>query len=184
MFHNFHAIEGREEIRTAGDRAVIGEEKCVVVRNVGFEDGAEIGSAGRGVSNEWNFSEANNDFRKEGLIESLASGGEPGGGCRMGVTDRLDIGTHLVKEEMHASLGGDFAIATKVTALHIHDDKIIRSHGALVEASGSGEDAVGIEADGEIPLPGNDVAALVQPATYEANITAVLLLGARSKVRR
>jgi len=69
-------------------------------------------------------------------------------------------------------------------AFHIHDHEVVGRHHAFVEASGSGEDTVGIEANREISLPGNDVAAFVQPASYNANVTAMLFLGARGWIGR
>ena len=182
MLDDFDAVKSDKEIRTAGNHTMIGEEKGIVVRNVGLEDSAEIRSAGRGVSNERNFAEGHNNFGEEGLIESLSSGGESSGGGRMSVTDGVYIRTHLIEEEMHAGFGRNFAITTKVTAFQVHNDEVVRSHHALVEAGGSRKDAIGIEADGEIPFGGDDVAALVHPATYEADITAVLLFRARSEI--
>jgi hypothetical protein len=41
---------------------------------------------------------------------------------------------------------------------------------------------VGVETDREIALSGNDVATFVQPAPDEADILAVLFLGARGAI--
>jgi hypothetical protein len=64
-------------------------------------------------------------------------------------------------------------------AVQIHHDKIVGRHHAFVQASGSGEDAIGVEAHGEIALLGNDVASLVQPAADLANVITMLLLSLR-----
>jgi hypothetical protein len=164
MLHDFHAVKGSEEIRATGNRTVIGEEKRVVVRNVRLEDGAEIDCAGSGVSHKRDFAEAHNDFGKKRLIESPAGSGESGGGGRMSVADGLDVGTHAIEEEVHSRFRGNLTIAVKLTALHVHDDEVFGSHRALVKASRSGKDAIGIEADGEIPFRGDNVAAFVHPA--------------------
>ncbi len=99
MLDDFHAVKSGEKIGTAGDRAMIGKKKSVVVRDVRFQDGAEIGCAGSGVADERNFAEADNDFREERLIESLAGSGESGGSGRMSVTNSMDIRAHLVERE-------------------------------------------------------------------------------------
>jgi hypothetical protein len=41
---------------------------------------------------------------------------------------------------------------------------------------------MGVETDREIALPGDDVAAFIQPAPDETNILAVLFLGARGAI--
>ena len=161
VLNDLHAVKSGEEIGATSDRTVIGEEKCVVVGDVRFENGAEIGGAWSGITHKRNFAEADDDFGKEGLIEPLASSRESGCGGRVRVANGLDIRTHLIKEEVHARFRGNTAIATKVTALHIHEDEVVGGHHSFVEASGSGEDAIGIEAEGEIPFAGDDVAAFV-----------------------
>jgi hypothetical protein len=182
VFHDFHAIKSSEEIRPAGNRAMIGKEKSVVMRNERFKDGAEIGGAGRGVTHQRNLPEADNDFGKQRLIKALASGGEAGGGGGMGVANRVNIWPHLVEEQMHARFGGNLAIAAEMTTLHIHDDEIAGSHHALVEASGGGKNVIGIEANGQVPFAGNDVAALIEPATNETNVAAMLLFRTIAKL--
>jgi hypothetical protein len=162
---------------------VIGKKKSVVVRNERFEHDTEIGSSGGSVADEGNLPEADHDFGKERLIESLSGRGESGGCGRMSVANCVDIRTHLVEEKMHAGLGRNFAITVKEPATEVHDNEIAGIHHALVEASGSGEDAIGVEADREIPFSGNDVAPFIEPATNEADIAAMLFFGARSKVR-
>ncbi len=84
---------------------------------------------------------------------------------------------------MHAGFGRNLTIAVKVTAVEVHDDKVAGTHHALIEASGSGEDAIGIEANGEVSFAGNDVAAFVEPAADKADIAAMLLFGTRGKLR-
>ena len=110
VLDDFHAVKGGEQIGSTSDRAVIGEKKRVIVRNVGFEHGAEIGSAGSGVANQRNFAEAYDDFRKKRLIETLTRGSETGGGGRMRMADGLDIRAHLIKEQVHAGFGRNLAI--------------------------------------------------------------------------
>jgi hypothetical protein len=184
MLDDFHAVKSGEEIGTASNRTVIGEEKSVVVGDVGFEDGAEVGGAGSGVTHQRNFAEANDDLGKEGLIESLPGGSESRSCGRVRVADRLDVRAHLIEEEVHAGLRRNLAVTAKETAFHVHHNKVVGRHHALVEASGGGEDAIGIEADGKIPFPRDDVAAFVQPASYKTNVAAVLFLGARGEIGR
>jgi hypothetical protein len=162
---------------------MICQEQRVVVRNVGFKDGAEIWCAGSGVTHKGNFAETDNDFGKKGLVEALASSGETGGGGRMGVADGLDIGAHLIEEEVHAGFGRYFAIAIEEVAFHVHDYEITGRHQTLVKASGGGEDTIGVKTDGEVTFRSDNVAAFVEPATNEANIMAVLLFRARGKIR-
>jgi hypothetical protein len=69
-----------------------------------------------------------------------------------------------------------------MTPVQIHDDQVAGRHHAFVEARRSGKDAVGVETDREIALSGNDVATFVQPAPDEADILAVLFLGARGAI--
>jgi hypothetical protein len=183
VLDDFHAVKSGEEIGTACHRTVIGKKKSVVVRNERFEHDTEIGSSGGSVADEGNLPEADHDFGKERLIESLSGRGESGGCGRMSMANCVDIRTHLVEEKMHAGLGRNFAITVKEPATEVHDNEVAGIHHALVEASGSGEDAIGVEADREIPFSGNDVAPFIEPATNEADIAAMLFFGARSKVR-
>jgi hypothetical protein len=102
----------------------------------------------------------------------------------MSVTNSLNILAHLIKEKMHASFGGNLAIAMKVATIQIHDDEVAGGHHAFVQARGSGENPIVIETNGEIALPGNNVATLVEPAAHKANIMTVLFLSARSEIAR
>ena len=71
-----------------------------------------------------------------------------------------------------------------MATVQIHDHEVVGRHHAFVQASGSGENAIVIEANGEIALPGNNVATLVQPAAHKANIMTMLFLSARSEIAR
>jgi hypothetical protein len=174
VLDGLQAEEGGDEIRAASNRAVIGKEERVVVRHIRFKDGAEIGSAGSGVADERNFAEADHDFRKKRLVEPLTSGGESGGRGRMSVANGLNVGAHAIEEEVHSRFGGDLAVTLEVASLHIHDDEILGRHHALVEASGSGEDAVSVEANGNISFAGDDMAAFIHPAADHADVATVL----------
>lgn len=178
MLDDLHTIKSGEKIGSASDRAVIGKKQRIVMRDVRLEDGAEIRSARGSVADERNLAETDDNFRKECLIETLAGGREAGSRGRMSVANGLDIGAHAVEEEMHARLRRNLAVAVKVTSLEVHDDEIAGSQHALIQASGSGEDAVGIQADRKIPLGGDDMAALVKPATDKTDVVAVLLFAA------
>jgi hypothetical protein len=79
----------------------------------------------------------------------------------MRMADRVNIGTHLIEKQVHAGFRGDFPVALQVTALHVHDNEVARRHHALIQASGSGEDALCIEANGQVAFAGNDVAAFI-----------------------
>jgi hypothetical protein len=91
------------------------------------------------------------------------------------VTNRVHIRPHLVKQKVHASFGGDLAIAAEMTAFHIHDDEITWSHHALVEARGGGQNMIGVESDGEVSFARNDMAAFIEPPTHQTNVAAMLL---------
>src|SRR5580700_12266894 len=54
MLDGFHAEEGCQKIRPAGDRAVISQEQSVVVRDEGFDRGAEFGRSGSGIAHQRN----------------------------------------------------------------------------------------------------------------------------------
>ena len=178
VLDDFHAVEGGEEIGAAGNRAVIGEEERVVVRDVRFKHGTKIGRAGRGVTHEGNFAETDHHFGKERLVQSLTGSGEARSGWRMRVTDGLNVRAHAIEQQMHAGFGGDLPMAVEVAAFEVHNDEVIRIHHALVEAGGRGEDALGIQTHGEIAFGGNNVSAFVEPASYAANVEAVLFFGA------
>jgi hypothetical protein len=83
---------------------------------------------------------------------------------------------------MHTRFGRNHAVAVKMTPVQIHDDQVAGRHHAFVEARRSRKDAMGVETDREIALPGDDVAAFIQPAPDETNILAVLFLGARGAI--
>jgi hypothetical protein len=85
---------------------------------------------------------------------------------------------------MHASLGGNLPLSLKKAPLHIHDHQLVRSHHALIKASGSGKDALGVEADRKIAFASDDMTSFVKPAAHLADVLAVLFLGERSEVRR
>jgi hypothetical protein len=184
MLDDIHAVEGSEQVGAAGDGAVVGKEHGVVMGNVGFEDGAEIGSAGSRVTNKRNFAEANDNFGQQSLVEPLTGGRESGGRGRMSVANGVDVGTHAIEEDVHANFGRGFAFTLEVAAFEIDDDKIGGRHHAFVQASGSGEYAVGVKANREITFRGDDVAAFVEPATDLADVAAVLLFGKWTRVRR
>src|SRR5208283_2763575 len=124
---------------------------------------------------ERNLAETHDYFRKKRLVEAEAGDGETRGGRRMAMADRVDIGAHAVKKKMHGGFRRDFAVTLKMRALHIHDDEVLGRHHAFVDTGGSGENALGIQANGEIAFAGDDVAAFVQPTANAANFATMLI---------
>jgi len=184
MLDDLHAEESSKKIGAAGDRAVISEKQSVVMRNIRFEDRAEIWGAGRGVTDQRNFAKRNDDFGEERLIESQAGSSETRSGGRMRVANRLNIGSHAIEEKMHAGFRRDLTMAVKVTALEVHDNEVIGIHHAFVDTGGSSENALGIETHGEIAFGRNNVAALVKPAANTADVQTMLFFGAARRGER
>src|SRR5208337_1319497 len=184
VLERFHAEEGGEQVGPAGGGTMIGEKERIVVRHVRLEYRAQIWRARGGVANERNFAEADDHFWQKRLIEAEARDGETRGGRRMAMANRVDIGAHAIKKKMHGGFGRDFAVTLKMRALHIHDDEVLRRHHAFVDTGGRGENAFGIQTNGEIAFTGDDIAAFVQPAANAANLSTILIFQECGSSRR
>src|SRR5215469_1020701 len=174
VFHGFQSEESRQQIRAAGDDAVVGKQKRIVVWDIRLKDRAEVRRARGGVADKRNLPEAHHDFRKKRLVKPLASGSESGSRRWMGMANGLNVRAHAIKQKVHAGFRRSLSLALQLAPFHVHDDKIIGIHHAFVEAGRSGQDAVAIEANRNISLARHDVAALVHPAANHANVAAVL----------
>ena len=74
-----------------------------------------------------------------------------------------------------ADFGRNFAARRRWRPSRSVIDQIFRRHHAFVHAGGSGENAVVVETDGEVAFAGDNVAALVHPASRDTNVAAMLL---------
>jgi hypothetical protein len=91
------------------------------------------------------------------------------------MADGHHVRPHAVEQEMHRQFRGKFAIAGKLTPVHIGDNQVLRREHALIHAGGSRENAAVIEPHGNVSFTGDDVSALVHPAPGDTDLAAVLL---------
>jgi hypothetical protein len=152
------------------------------VWDVRLEGRTEIGSARSGIANQRDFAKAYNDFGKERLIETLPGRGKSRRRGRMSVANGVYVRPHAIEKDVHADFGGNPSLPLQMTTLEVNDDKVGRGHHAFVEAGGSGQNAVRIEADRQISLARDDVTALVEPAADLTDIQPVLLFRNWAKV--
>src|ERR1700722_10999016 len=92
----------------------------------------------------------------------------------MRMTDGVYIGAHAIEKQMHGNFGREFAFAGKLAAFEIRDNEILRLEHAFVHRRGSSENAVFVEADGDVAFAGYDEAAVIHPLAGSANVAAVL----------
>jgi hypothetical protein len=76
---------------------------------------------------------------------------------------------------MHRHFGGKFAIAGELTPVQIGDHQILRREHPFVHARRSGENAAVIQPHRNVSFTGDDVSALVHPASGDTDLAAVLL---------
>ena len=74
---------------------------------------------------------------------------------------------------MHAQLGRRLSQTAHALAFEINDDQIVRIHHRFAHRSGSNKDAFWTKPHGNVSVRGGNVAAIVNPAAYGANIAAV-----------
>ena len=91
------------------------------------------------------------------------------------MADSHDIRSHAIKQKMHRQFGRKLAIARQLPAVQISHNQLLGSKHALVHAGGSGKDAAVVQPYGNVPFAGDDVPALVHPASGNADFAAVLL---------
>ncbi len=76
----------------------------------------------------------------------------------------------------HRQLRGGLAAARKFSAPEIGDDHIVRRHQAFADDGGGSQDAVRIEADGNVSVRRGNETAAVNPPAGRANLATVLVL--------
>jgi len=169
VLDDFHALKGGEEIGAEGNDAVIGHEDGFVIGGEGFEDVGQIGRAGSGVGGDGNRAESGDAFGEERAVKTDAGGGEASGDGRMRVADGVHVGAALINHEVHGEFGGGLLRALELASGEIGDDEAGGIEAAFAGAGGSGEDAGGVQADGEVAVGGRDKAAFAEPAARDAN---------------
>jgi hypothetical protein len=80
---------------------------------------------------------------------------------------------------MHGEFGRKFSIPGKLPAVQVGDNQILGREHPFIHAGRSGENAAVIQADGNVSFAGNDMPALVHPASGNTNFAAVLLFAFR-----
>ncbi len=97
----------------------------------------------------------------------------------MAMADSHHIRPHAVKQEMHGEFGRKFSITGKLPAVQIGDDQILGRQHPFIHASRGGENAAVIQAHGNVSFAGDNMPALVHPASGDTNFAAVLLFAFR-----
>jgi len=88
----------------------------------------------------------------------------------------VDIGTRGVNRHVHAHLRGACAISGDAVALVVANQEILGVHGSLANTRGGGQDAILIQARGDVAVVGRDPAALVHHLSGVDDFFAELLL--------
>src|SRR5258707_152250 len=84
--------------------AVVGQQQRVIMRHVRLQRGAQFRSSRRSVADERNAAEADDNFRKQSLVES-ASGDSKSRRCGwVRVANGIHVRAHVVKQEVHGQL--------------------------------------------------------------------------------
>jgi len=91
------------------------------------------------------------------------------------VADGVYVRAHAVKQQMHGDFGGKLAFAGKLASFEIRDHEVLRLEHPFIHTSGSCQDAVVVEADGDIAFAGYDEASVVHPLSRGADVAAVLV---------
>jgi len=179
VLDGLHSKEGGEQIGTAGDGSVVGKQHGVVVRDKGFDSGAQFGRPGSGVLHQRNLAKTYNHFREQCLIQGAPSDGKARGRRGMRVADGVDVRTHAIEQEVDGEFGGKFAMAGELAATEIGDNEILGSKRAFIHTRGSGENGAIVEPHGKVSFASHDVSAFIEPAACKTDIAAMLLLALR-----
>src|SRR5262249_44945690 len=110
------------------------------------------------------------------LIKSPACDGKTRRGRRVRVADGVYIMAGPIDEQMHGQLRGDLALACELLSVQVCNNKVGGLQHALVHASGSGQNTVAGQSDGQIPLASRDESLLIHPAPDDAHVSAMLFL--------
>jgi len=160
---------------------VVCEQDGVVIRDEGFEAGADFFGSCGGVGGQRDEAGGHQDFGTDGLIEGFAACGEGGRDGWVGVDDGLYVGSHTVDGEMHADLAGDVAGSGELVAIVVDEDHVDGVQEALATAGGRGEDKVVVESNGEIAGGAGGVAEAVNPSAEADELPAKIQLGGRER---
>ncbi len=164
MLHRLHLVVGVHDVGADGGGAVVLEEVGVVVVDPLPDGLGDLRAAGRAVFGDGDAAEGDDHFREDAVGQGNAGDGEAGGGGRVGVDHGVDVGPLPVEEDVHADLGGGGLQPADLPALEVGDDEVLGLEEALGHAGGCGEDAVVVEAAGDVAVVGGDVASLVDAA--------------------
>src|SRR5579863_4455589 len=74
---------------------------------------------------------------------------------------------------MHGEFGRGRVATLNFSAVEIGDDQIIRRHHAFAKSLGSGEDALGIQTNGNISVTRGNKSAFVEPVSGRADVVTV-----------
>ena len=88
-----------------GQGAVVGQQQPVVRADVLPHGIGQLAGGGGAVVSDRNAPEGRDDLGQDGPVERDPGNGEPGGGRRVRVHDRLDLRPVLVDRQMHEDLG-------------------------------------------------------------------------------
>ena len=135
-----------------------------MIRDEGFERLSQFGCSGRAVARERNLAQSDDDFTDKRPVEIHTRGGKSGGGWRVSVNYPLDIGAQAVDQEVHSDLTGNIALTGKAIAFVVDDYEVGRLHPSLAHVGGSDQQAVVIEANGEVAIRRGNEAVAVQEA--------------------
>jgi len=92
----------------------------------------------------------------------------------MGVHDGLDVGAHAIDEQVHADFAGHTAAAGDLLAVEVDDDHVGGAHGAFADGGGGYQDAVAVEAYGEIAIHGGHVPVFMEHPSVTDDFFPVL----------
>src|SRR5260370_23562164 len=76
---------------------------------------------------------------------------------------------------MHRDFRRELSFARKLAAFEIRNHEVLRLKHAFIHASGSGQNAVIVQAYGDIAFAGDDEATIVHPLPSDTNFAAMLV---------
>jgi S-adenosylmethionine:tRNA ribosyltransferase-isomerase len=165
VLDGFHLHVGVFEGVAVADHAMIRHEDGIVGGHIRLKRLSQLRGAGRAVARQWNASQPHDHFAHQRLGQRDAGSSKAGGGWRVGVDDGVNVGTHAIDEQVHADFAGHAAAAGDPLTVEVDDDHVGGLHGAFADAGGGDEDAVAIQAHGEIAIHGSHEAVFVQHAS-------------------
>ena len=165
----FHGEASAEQGVTNGQSAVVLQQECIVLLDVGHQGLGDLHGGGHTVVAGRNVTDGQNSLGQDVLVQLNTGNGEGGSHGRMSVNDCACVGTLLIHSHVHLDLGGGVELTVDLVALTVDLDDHVGGHEALGNAGRSAVVLVGADLDGDVTVVSGDEAVVVDALTDVAN---------------